>query len=231
MKKVAIMVEGQTERIFCEQFLFAVAGYERGLVVLRRRLHGGYLIDLGPRGGDPSDATITILLISCESGDKVLSYIAETVDRLTRDGFSKVVGLKDLHPQKREDVPKLMQTLALVQKTSRIPIELVLATMEIEAWFLADADLLPQISAHLTEDQVCKILGVANLDEIQVEELARPAVLLDELMKGTGERYTKAEAQIHSIVSKLNMENLYLVKAAGIPSFQKFVRILDCVLG
>ena len=99
MKKLALFVEGQTEQIFVEQLLQYIAG-DHGINIEKRRGFGGRdqgrsFITLSSPDGE---APFYILLVDSSNDGRVLSDIREEYEGLARQGYDKIIGLRDIYP-------------------------------------------------------------------------------------------------------------------------------------
>ncbi|MEO6825333.1 MAG: hypothetical protein ABI167_11545 [Nitrosospira sp.] len=101
-----------------------------------------------------------VLLVDCGGDHQVKPRIYEQHEYLTRAGYTKIIGLRDVRPNfTYEQIPKLERDLKKYIKTSLIPVEFVLAVMEIEAWFLAEFNHFPKIDPLVTVSTIKATLG------------------------------------------------------------------------
>ncbi len=166
MKKIAIFVEGETEYDFIKRLLIEVVG-EENLKIVGHKMVGGNKKSGIPRtanlqfeseiGGANFEATI---FISSQT-ENVDSDIIEQKQTLINQGFSKIIGLKDLRGDQNgrkltpQDLPKFELGSQLTERRSLpIPTQIITAVMEIETWFLAETNHYDKIDDRLTKDFV-----------------------------------------------------------------------------
>lgn len=143
MKKIAIFVEGYTELSFVTKLLQCIAG-AKNIHFHLEAWHGKKFIALS----SPATALVEpyfALVVDCRSDYGVKSAILDRRAALIKAGYSKILGLRDVFPFTRGDIPKLVAGLTYGLPTAGIPIEIILAVMEVEAWFVQDTshDLHP----------------------------------------------------------------------------------------
>ena len=84
----------------------------------------------------------------------------EEHENLTRKGYQKIIGLRDVRPDYTDATIKDLETmLAKYIKTKVSPVVFILAVLEIEAWFLAEATHFPRIHPTITIAAIKAALG------------------------------------------------------------------------
>ncbi len=166
MKKIAIFVEGETEYDFIKRLLIEVVG-EENLKIVGHKMVGGNKKSGIPRTAnlqfesniDGANFEATIFISS--QTENVDSDIIEQKQTLINQGFSKIIGLKDLRGDQNgrkltpEDLPKFELGSRLTERRSLpIPTQIITAVMEIETWFLAETNHYDKIDDRLTKDFV-----------------------------------------------------------------------------
>jgi len=229
MIKIAFFVEGKTERIFIEKFLdsfythpfFNMESYEvrggRAQVVTKSHYEDdtvGYSFLIFDVGGDGSLASAIY-----ERSEKLIDA----------NGFSHIFGIRDLFPSPLEQLNLVEASFQNIFNDNDIlqSITLVIAIMEVEAWFLADYDFFLKVDPTLTTRNINKSLDI-NIEEDSIERYRHPAKMIDRIYQLAGKRYKKRESDSHSICSRLDFDDLYLNqnKRERIPSFDFFVNKL-----
>jgi len=138
MTRIAIFVEGQTERKFAKKLI----GQRYGHLIFK-------MTEIVRRGKDryisfhQSRESLGIqchfLLIEVPSRDTLISHIIDNATNMVmRQGFNFLLGLQDLVPNKRSDNVRIMNSINTSLNKSPVhdKISVVLAIMETEAWFL-----------------------------------------------------------------------------------------------
>lgn len=225
--RVAIFVEGQTELIFSERLLGEYLGYQN-IEIRREREHGDRIVRLSG-GYENQHASIFILLVNCEGDDRVISAIENRSAALVRAGYDLAIGVRDLHPLPINKLSTLnANAIKIFGSLTGIRAELVVAVMEIEAWFLADSKLPLALSANLTSAKVLQTCGF-DLISCNLEDIRRPSIVIGDLMETYGPRYRKRLADSHHIAASIDYENLCIDGADRSSSFGKFLLALDLI--
>ncbi len=229
MKKLALFVEGQTEQLFTHKLLIAIAG-EKNIVI-----H-----ELKSKISDKGNRSFTVINASSEvakqeyfvaiydsgSDSTVNSDIRDNYDILIRQDFDEIIGLRDVYPKSSAEIPQLERGLKYRIRTVPIPVSIILAIREIEAWFLAETTHFPQIHHSLTLEVISRHL---NFDpSVQdVEGRAHPSGDLDSVYHLAGRAYTKRKANCLRTVNVLDYSSLYFVLNRRIGSLGRFIQEID----
>jgi hypothetical protein len=212
VKKIAVFVEGQTEKIFSAE-LFSQFFSERRLHIVShemRELYHKAQIDKFTTD-EPKDYFFVIY--DCGTDDKVKSDIIENFPRLKKAGFSYIIGIQDLYnPQRAKkgiDTEKFKKSIN-IGLPHEIPTRIFLAINETEAWFIAEENHYSAISPDLTLDIVNSIAGI-DVQKDSTETIRHPALVLDKIYRAGGRQsgYSKKEYVIKEVVGKLDYDNLY----------------------
>jgi hypothetical protein len=235
MKKIAIFVEGQTEQIFVERFLFEAAG-KKCISIQVIKLYG----KSGQRTSNSTKSSTAVtpryeaLIYDCTGGgtnSTVISDIREQYTGLVAQGYSKILGLRDVYPQLRTDIPRLRQgfNLTLSQLSiSSTTIEIVLAVMEIESWFLAEYSHFTKINCKLTPTFIQSNLGFDPQHD-DMEMRPHPSDDMKNIYNIVRTTYDKSESKVNRIVDNLDYELMYL-NLLQVSSFREFVKEIDLFL-
>lgn len=210
MNKLAVFVEGYTEAIFVEKLLEEIAGKSKVLIE-RRQIRGGSSV--------PRSVIITaakpntgqqyfVLIYDCGGDHQVKSRIREEHENLTKSGYTRIIGLRDVRPRfTHNEIVKLEASLPTYIKTSLIPVEFILAIMEIEAWFLAETTHYPRISPTISIAAIKAALGFDPENE-DMELRLEPAQDLHRCYSLGGKTYEKRGAQ--ETINALDYALVYL---------------------
>lgn len=232
MKKLAIFVEGQTEQIFAEALVLEVAG-AKNVIVEKRKAVGGATarrrIRLIEAVGVPTDQRYFVLIVDCGSDGSVRSDIGEQYDSLVRQGYQRIIGIRDVYPFAHSEIPKLERGFRYKLKTSPITVDLVFAVMEIEAWFLSEYTHFERFHVGLTPERIRLALGFdPSLDDM--ESRPHPAADLHDVYALVGRAYKKTRSHVQRTVDLLDYANLYCNLAGKISSLGFLVSHLDAFL-
>jgi hypothetical protein len=230
VKKIAVFVEGQTEKIFSAELLLQFFSQRRlNIVSLKmQKLYHRVQIDAFTTD-DQKDYFFVIY--DCGTDDKVKSDIIENFQKLKKAGFSCIIGIQDLYnPQRRKkgiDAEKYKKGIN-IGLPQEIPTKIILAVNETEAWFIAEENHYSAISPDLTLDIVNSITGI-DIQNDSTETIRHPAVVLDEIYKAGGRKsgYSKNEYVVKEVVSKLDYDNLYMAVRTRNNSLNELLTCLD----
>ena len=208
MRKIAIFVEGLTEMLFVDRLIQELAE-ESGLAVEHAQGIGGAVrarqIKVLKRTTIQPHHRYYVLIVNCAGDSNVKSDIIERYHGLKQSGYSAIIGLRDVYEQFRyEDVARLRGALEVgMPKTDDLPVELLLAIMEIEAWFLGEYTHFERVSPNLKLDRIKRTLQFdPSADDL--EKRAHPAEDLDRIYQLAGLRYTKQRNNLERTIELLD---------------------------
>lgn len=228
MKKLAIFVEGQTETIFVRKLLEEVAG-SHNIVIVENKITGkqnSRITTLQMSDLITHETKYYVLLYDSGGEGSVVSDIRDQYSSLTRSGYDQIIGLRDVYPLPFAQKSSLENGLNAVLPRGMLPAHVVLAVMEIEAWFLAEWHHFSKISEDLNIALIEEALGF-NPKTDDMEMRHHPAEDLHQIYKLIGRSYKKRKKQVNAIVSSLDYEFLYLELADRVPSFGKLVNYIN----
>jgi len=232
-KKIACFVEGQTEQIFVERLFKEIAGYKK-IHIDTYQVQGGKAnrISQPIKLSTIKDAPFFVLLYDSGNDAHVVSDLRKQHQSLIKNGYEKILGLRDLYPiplgKKEEIETGIRGFLKPLQKTG-VPISVILAVMEIEAWFLAEWNYLAKIDNRLTCDFILQKCGL-GLRIIDTEKRVRPSQDLDEIYRLVSKNYDKSEKTSQEIVNNLDYDFLYLHLVNSVKQLKKFIYEIDSFL-
>src|SRR4051812_48288355 len=97
-----MFVEGYTEIVYVEKLIEEIAGQNRVLIEYRR-IKGGSSVKRTMeviKAAKPSTGQqYFVLLIDCGGDESVKTRITEEHENLTRSGYSRIIGLRDVRPK------------------------------------------------------------------------------------------------------------------------------------
>jgi hypothetical protein len=222
VKRLAVFVEGATEQVFVEQLLLRVVGAHRVLIDSLKTT-GGAITEI--RAANPeAGQEFYVLLLDCGGDTQVATKILEQHESLTQKHYERIVGLRDVYPITRDDIQLLQQGLVSNIRLDLAPVQFVLATMEIEAWFLAETSHFSRVSPAITSQAVQARLGF-DPDQGDVTERDRPSLDLDAVYQIGGRRYEKGRNASTPYI--LDYDRLYLELGERVPQLRGFLDTLD----
>lgn len=228
MKKIAIFVEGKTEAIFVTALIEEIAG-RRNVLIETRKIIGG---TNRPRSVQQITAARTqtnekyfVLIYDCGSDEQVKTRILEEHDGLTRSGYERIIGIRDVYPRySLQDLPKLEIGLKRYVKTSLIPVHFILGVMEIEAWFLAEHSHFERVHDTISIANIANTLGFnPAVDDMTARNT--PAQDLNACYGLVGLFYEKGGDP--KTMAALDYSQIYIELGNRIPSIQLLNTCLD----
>jgi hypothetical protein len=228
VKKLAVFVEGYTETVFVTKLIEEVSG-RHNVIIETRRIFGGSSV---PRrvqtitaARPVSGENYFVLIVDCGGDDQVKTRILEEHENLTRNGYQRVIGIRDVYPRySRSDISALHVGLRKYVKTSLIPVSFVLGVMEVEAWFLAEHSHFERVDGEITEDKINEKLGfVPSKDDMA--ERDTPAEDLHKCYEIAGLKYEKGGDD--KTMRALDFSKIYIELAESVESVGQLVQCLD----
>ena len=233
MKKLAIFVEGYTEVLFIERLFLEICG-AHNVVIEHKEIKGGGKSGITPRRFSTVKAAkiVTneqyyVLIVDCGGDKLVAEKIREEHANLSKSGYSKILGIRDLRPDfKQVDIPRLEINLKKYIKTNLIPVEFILSVMEIEAWFLSEYTHFKKIDPLLNLDLIIKNLGFdPSNDDMQLR--MEPQADLNRCYSLAGKKYIKSN---QLTVDALDYAYIYINVQGKIHHLNKLISNIDAFL-
>lgn len=228
MKRLAIFVEGQTEQIFVTRLITEMATNKNIVIVQEQKIQGQNFVTIDAQRITP-DTKYYVLIRDCRNDAQVKSAIIEVAERFANQGYEKILGLRDVYPKTHAEIPALVQWLHYKVPTRFLPINILLAIMEVEAWFLAETTHFTRIHPSLTIDVVKSILRFdPTVDSVELRP--NPAKDLDDVYKSVRFAYTKRKNNCIRTINALDYSSLYLSLRSRITSLNDFLFEIDSFL-
>lgn len=231
MKKLAIFVEWQTEQIFVEKLLKEIAGRNRiaiEVIAVNGNQLERYTTVIKNAIVTPK-TKFYVLVYNSFSDNSVVSDMRDRYSTLTASGYERVIGLRDVYPIPISQKSKFVAGLRYSLPQGTIPIDIVLAVMEIETWFLAEYNHFIKIDASLTPERIQESFGF-NPKTNDMEVRPKPSDDMKQIYNLVGKGYNKSEKQLNRLASNLDYEFLYIQLTNSVPSLKEFVGYLDLFL-
>jgi len=234
MSKLAIFVEGLTEQLFVEKLINVIAGERNVRFELRRasgkvsdRRRWRLLRSVSPDQGEPH----YVLIVDCSNDELVNSRIREEYDSLVRAGYVLIIGIRDVFPQLRADIPRIQRRLIYGLRTTPVPVVGVLVVMEIEAWFLAEYTHFHRLNptAGMTPALVRGWFGFnPETDDMALRD--HPALDMEKIYFIAARTYRKKIGSLRRTVNLLDVELMCLNLVARYPPLKLLVdTISNCL--
>ncbi len=202
MSLIALLVEGLTERIFCERITPYIQ--TSGLLVSRN------LVTIL----DNHLCENKIWLVDCFGDRSAPSYMKKNQSAFMRNDFDRLVLVRDYYPDNRLPSIKCKRDLSRsvydnmpedIKAKYRERIFINLSIVSVEAWFFIDHDIFSRMDALLTRDFVNRHFG--NILERNPENILNPANTFEEIVRSVNPqfRYRKHEHELNSLISNIDM--------------------------
>ncbi len=224
MNKLAVFVEGYTEVVFIKNLIEEIAGVNN-VRIEHREIRGGSTksrtFERVQAANPDTGQQYFVLIVDCGGDKLVKARVLEEHQNLTNAGYSKIIGIRDVRPDfTHAEIPRLEMGLRTYIKTSLIPVEFILAVLEIEAWFLAEFTHFSRIDPSIT---VAAIVSTLDFDPEHDDMSARltPAGDLNRCYAIAGKRYQKQIAK--DTIEALDYASVYLVLPTRIPYLERLI--------
>ena len=227
---MAIFVEGQTEQLFVSKLLIEIAG-EKNISIDQEKAvanHGNRFFSV-IEASKNLDKKYYVLIRDSGNDELVKSDIRDACENLAKKNYEKILGLRDVYPKTFADIPKLELGLKYAMPTRFIPIHIILAIMEVEAWFLAETTHFSRIHPSLTNDRIRRNLNF-DPETDDVERRPHPSQDLDDIYGLAGFAYNKKKAKIQRTIEVLDYGAIYLTLVDKVRNLKKFIDEINSFL-
>ena len=228
--KLAFFVEGLTELVLIKNLALYYYG-EDNLTYVLYQIRGGNKIPVSvsieekhiAKNGIPK---ITFFIYDCGSLTTIRSMISHQRDSLHNNGFSKIIGIRDVHPESADKIPKLIMDLPLRIPQKPIPTKFLLCIMETEAWFLAEQNHFLKISDKLTLEFIKTSIGI-DLNTINISSLPTPSDTLNHIYSIAGKSYKKNRKSITRTLNALDIYEIFEVLPNKYPDLKALITEIE----
>lgn len=230
--KLALFVEGQTEQIFLERFLREILATD-DLRIISDRVSGGRKYDrmlIEITSENERGQRYFVLIRDCSADERVASEIREAYADLVAQDYSKIIAVRDLRPHSRQDKHRVVSGFQSVVPISPVPVILVLAIMEIEAWFIGECSHFPRIDGNLSIDKVERYVGYDPC-ECDVERVDWPASDLHKAYGSVGLYYDKSRYSVERTVNALDINYVRGELRERVPSVRQLIDEIERCFG
>ncbi|MBC8384215.1 MAG: DUF4276 family protein [Candidatus Cloacimonetes bacterium] len=228
MNKIAIFVEGQTERIFVIEFLKELLGGEHKFSRIEEKFTNQNRSELIATRIFPN-AEFFILIFDASGDGNVLPALFDRSENMIKNqDFKCLIAMQDLYDRPRNKksiiIRKFNEHKRVFDFSERL--KFVLAIMEIEAWFLADYRLFEKLYPPANPNFLKEKLDI-DLVEKNPELYKHPSEIINKIFQLFDRKYQKTETQAYKIISNLDFDFLYSDKVLQqVKSLKYFV---DCI--
>lgn len=221
MRKIAFFVEGNTEFAFLRLFLRFFLDINH-IEISNDKKHKNVIIV----EAHSKNTNYYISINNCGADNRIVSELRDAEARLLAEGFENAVLLRDAHPTKKSKVPLLEQGIKKEIKKLKIPTTLILAIMEIEAWFLAEYTHMAKIDRQLTPEFIKKYRGY-DLRHYNVEKIEKPSDELKDIYKLVKRGYNKSPQSINKVIKNLDFKLLTSELSKKYKSIHTLIAIIN----
>lgn len=225
MTKVAVFVEGLTEAELTAELLISLCG-KRGIAIDLHKQFGGTLHFLESRGAN--GAKLSALVANCSTDGQVKTQIRDRYAGLVAQGYTRIIGIRDVYPFLRTEIPALEAAKHVNLPAGPIPIDLHFAVMEVEAWFLDEITHFERIHANLTISRL--VSAGFDVAKHQGDTWDHPAATLNAIYQLEGRAWKKTGDHVRRTVQALCMESLYTNARTRSASLSAFIESLEVAL-
>ncbi|MDI9365395.1 MAG: DUF4276 family protein [Flavobacterium sp.] len=236
MIKTAIFVEGQTELIFVRELLLKVFQYQNiALDCFTLFTDGKFNTTEYPFSN--AGANFYFQIINVGNDASVLSRIVRREQRLWKEGFIRIVGLRDMYSKDYRDavmnstINQLVNEQFIKGTRARINSDKVyfcFAIMEVEAWILGLRESFLKLDATLTADYIKTQLGLNLVDNDPEITYFHPAAIVEKVFALANRKYDKSKGEASAILNSIDREDfISLYKSNKCASFKEFCDFLS----
>jgi hypothetical protein len=228
MKKIALFVEGQTEQLFAARLIREIMGKHKISIENYKYLGGKKIVRkpfLLTTQDVKGNSEYYFVIFDCSGDDRVQSDIRDRQNSLIQESFSLVIGIRDVYPE--TNIMKLKKYLYFgISPMPNISINIILAIMEIESWFISEETHYRKISDKLSFEVVNLIAGI-DVSKDNTEIIHHPSDILKQIYIKGGTTYDKSMKKVQRTLDALNYENLYVNVRNRNKSLNELLNCLD----
>jgi hypothetical protein len=213
MTKTAVFVEGQTELILLREYL--LRKFNWAVDIECRKLHKEQF-QAAEYDFRLEKSDFHFLIVNIGNDQKVLSALLAREKGLTENGYTKIIGLRDMYSKEYRDysteIDEGLNNEMIGLQSEKIQkekstVKLFYAIMEIEAWILGMSNVIERLDPKLNPDFINNSLGV-KINEIDPEKaFFHPAKMLNDIYELAGLSYDKQKGDIEALANLLICED------------------------
>lgn len=208
-RRLAVFVEGMTEQVFMQRLLLELAGQNNVQINLIEVRGSSSARLISMEGVSDNETRYYAIICDCGADNSVASDIRDNYDRLSSSGFVMVLGLRDVFPRPSAEIPQIRDAIQSILPKGSVPVHVVLAVREIEAWFIVEDRHFQQINPNLTPVIIRDNLGI-DTTSVVAENIQQPARLLDQAYRLVGRAYGKRRSHVQQTVGALDYARMYV---------------------
>ncbi|MCU7944866.1 MAG: hypothetical protein KZQ87_19540 [Candidatus Thiodiazotropha sp. (ex Cardiolucina cf. quadrata)] len=218
MKKIAIFVEGQTEVVFTQNLLNEIIGnHNLQIESVSNNIH----LNLSRISEPNNNIEHFVLLVDCGGDITVKQKIKDNEQILSKSGYSRIIGLRDLYPLTIDNLPRLEEGLR-TGIGNYLPSNIIIAVMEIECWFIQVRNHFLNIDATLTPEYIETNTGF-NPQSHDATLIQQPSLLLNAIYNLVGLEYKKKLYQSRTVCDFIDYEELYFETTQSNNKLKQFI--------
>lgn len=229
MKKIAIFVEGMTEQEFVVELVKSLVGNRKIEFSLGYQWKGQICIQSVASSLNPE---FFVLVVDCRHDGQVKTQILERYTSLVANGYTSILGLRDVYPFQRNEIPQLRKGLDSGIPSNPIQPTIHLAEMEVEAWFLGEMTHFERINKNLTIPLIES--NGFNISATPADQWHHPTKVLDDIYNLTGYRYLQSGRKIKKRVQRtlraLSLDEFYTNVREALPALDVFITDVEAAL-
>lgn len=225
MKKIAIFVEGLTE------FLFTCKLIEQLLEAKNFHIHHVPEHDKTftlKKVTSPEGVDYFFMIYNAGGDNAVKSRILSNYKSLENSGYMLILGLRDVYPESADNIDKIKKGLNVGLEGVSVDLEIVLAIMEIEAWFIQKAHF-ERLNPILTPEKIAEETGF-DFARDHPRNIEQPSALLNTIYEISELSYTKKRHHINTVLSFLDFDELYINDINVHPELHTYIKCLQSVI-
>ncbi|QJC78859.1 hypothetical protein [Pseudomonas umsongensis] len=166
-----------------------------------------------------------VLIFDCGGDHQVRTRLKEEHQGLTEAGYEKIICIRDVRPDfSRAEIAQLAAGLEKGLIPGLVPVDFILSTMELEAWFLAEFNHYVKIDPLITNEAIFAAIGFdPAIDDPATRD--EPANDLRQCYALGGKTYEKSESG--RTISALDYAYIYTNLVCRIPEIQRIANHID----
>ena len=180
----------------------------------------------------PLNPEFFVLVVDCRHDGQVKTQIIDRYNSLIANGYTSILGLRDVYPFQQYEIPKLRKGLDFGIPSNPINPTIHLAEMEVEAWFLGEMTHFERIHKDLTIPLIES--NGFQISKIPADQWPHPTKVLDDIYTLSGRRYLKDGKKIKKRVQRtlraLSIDEFYVNVRGALPALDVFITDVEAAL-